>query len=226
MNRSLKQIVDSYGVHEAPDGIRWLLQQGLSSNAFGLPEKDCPFRIKTHLLLCSHQFMLNTQLTGSDPDVIRYEELLKKSKLLQFLDPASSPEHKILYIETDEPSYYQTIAAAQEIMNQTVTCSVGADFIKDGADVIQRRLVASTLSTYFVFGMSTDHMHHATRLLSIAMNAKGRMIIAGNRIPMHKFGNLALTIKAEPDVVSLLRLIPRKKLREIGSYRLKKFMRE
>lgn len=221
-NKSSKQIVDSYGLHQGPDGIWWLLEQGVGLNAFGLSEKDCPFRIKTHLLMCNHKFNL---LLARPQQFDLYEKMLKKSEILKFLDPATTPSNKILYVETDDATYFQTIVLAQELLNPTVTCSTASDFLKEGAETIARRLNSSPLSTYFVFGMNENNLHHVQKLASIAMSARGRLVIAGSRIPMTRFAGLAHSVKAEPELTKILNFIGKKALRDIGSFRLKQFMR-
>ena len=225
MNRSSKQIVDTYGLHEDSDGIKWLLQQGVGLNAVGIPPKECPFRIKTHLLLCSHKFDLQQKLEPTDRDLVEYEKLLLRSQLLQFFDPFYPHEKKVLYVETDETSDFQSIAMAQELANPTVSASLAMDFAKDGFDGVARRLRSSNLSTFLLFGMKNDHLGQINKLVGTAMSAKGRMVIAGGKVPMHKFGSLAQIIFPEEKVFKFLNRVDSKKLRMIGSHRLKLFMR-
>lgn len=222
----LKQIVEMYGVHRhKSDGIYWLLQQSESINSIGLPPKQCPFRIKTNLMMCPHNFDISVASGGFRNEVNEYERLLADSPILQFLDPANTPKVKTLYVETDSPKDYHALTVLQGLLNPSLNVANPADMAKDIQDVVLRRLRSSNLSTYLVYGINSTHGSLISDLATTASMSNGRLLFAGPRLPFYDMGPILTRTPIEPKTLDWANKTGRDMIKIIGAIRLKRHMR-
>lgn len=223
-----KQVVDRYGLHrdEAND-MWWLLQASRTANAIGLPDKYCPFRIKTHLMMCSHDINLSTVVPESDPHLIGYEKVLKKSQLLPHFDLATAHalDPRIIYVEVESVKDYHTLVRLQSMANPNISISTSADLIKSNLEIVNRRLNASNLASYLIYGFGTETTTLVEKLLSACLIIRGKLIMAGPKLPLFNMADTCERIPFEPVLTDLVNKTGDQKLKEIGAVRLKKFMR-
>ena len=222
-----KQVVDRYGLHrDETNGVWWLLQTSKAVNALGLSDKYCPFRIKTHLMMCTHDIKLDTMLPEMDADLMLFDKLARTSKLLPHLDPLTihSREPRMIYVEVSNIKEYQLLVKLQNMVNPNVSISTSADLVNN-IELITRRLNASNLSSYMIYGFGSEHMRLVDKLLSACMMTKGKLIMAGPRIPLYDVSGTCEKIPFEAALVPMISSISEQKLQAIGAARLKRFMR-
>lgn len=222
----LKQIVETYGLHQHSDGVWWLLQQTENLNALGLPERQCPFRIKSNLMMCSHKFDLNTHSNDVRFQQARVEMLMGRSTMLNFFDPAYMPDKRILYVETDDIKDYQAITFMQAMLNPNVSVANGASMVKDYSEQVVRRLRSSNLSTYFIYNINNSHLSLITDVVTAASMHRGRLVLAGPRLPLGNMSQMMTIIPFDKDAASLVTEVGEATMRQIGCIRLKRFMRK
>lgn len=221
-----KQLVDHYGVFKDSDsGYCWLLQQGVASSAIGLPEKYCPFRIKTTLLMCPHKFDFGEAL---ERDVIlnEYESRLKDSEILKAFDPIAAMENpSSIYIQITHIKQFNTLIKLQRLLNLTVASACPASLAKDQASLISKRLKASNLTSYIVYGLGASDLKLIDDLARAALITSGKLILAGDTMALYNTTDLIHVVKAEPSLFAFIDKLTDKKIRDIGAYQVKKYMR-
>lgn len=228
MRRSQLQIVDNYGLHlDQIDKTWWLLQQDGATNALGLPKGDCPFRIKSPLLMCPHRLDLLHPLNEDETKLLKeYERRLAYSPLLQFFDPATQPKIKAAYVSTSGLKQYQTLIHLQNLSNLSVGCSNSARFVTSkNYDQVIRRLNSSNLASYFIYEMSADHTKMLSDLATTSFMSKGKLIFAGKAMPMFKLESVCTLIEFEPVLADWIDDIGPDMVKRIGAARVKQFMR-
>lgn len=230
LKTQVKQVVDRYGLHfDETTKVWWLLQANRSTNALGLPDKYCPFRIKTHLMMCTHDIQLATSVPESDSHLMSYERILAGSKLLPHFDPVLAPQTdpRIIYVEVNSVKDYHTLVRLQSIVNPNISISTSADLIKpQGFEMINRRLNASNLASYIIYGFGIEHTSLVEKLLSACLIINGKLIMAGPRLPLFNMRDTCVRVPFEPVLTTLIEKVGDLRLKEIGAARLKKFMRE
>ena len=216
--------VESYGLYRDNDSIAWLLQQGTSESAIGLPNRSCPFRIKTHLKLCTHKFNLTINLEG-DKVLREYEFLLPYSDLLKAFDPVvllSTKEPRATYFESENANL---IVKAQQILNPNGNYTMSGGLAKEHFSLISKRLCSSNLASFIVYGLQPEHLKTIDNLLHMAPMCDGKLILCGQRMALYNTKDLVDVRKVDDKTNLFLRSVTNEQLNQIGSYRLKKFMR-
>ena len=221
-----KQVVETYGLYNDTDeGVKWLIQQGVTKNAIGLSDKACPFRIKTHLKMCTHKFNLDVNLQD-DMKFREYEFLLPNSDLLKAFDPVLSlASKKAIYFQVTDVKQFNIIVKAQQVLNPSITLSLSAQLAKEQSSLIFKRLDCSNLGSYVVYGLEPEHLKLVDSLARAALVSKGKLILCGKPMPLYNTKDLIDVKTIDPNTTRFFSNINEAKLREIGSYRLKKFMR-
>lgn len=218
-----KQPRESYGLYN-DDGIAWLLQQGVGENALGLPNKACPFRIKTHLKLCTHKFDLDVNMQG-DRTLREYEFLLPYSDLLKAFDPVvilAKKENTALYFETEN---FNHVVKAQQLLNPVANYALAGGLAKDHIPLISKRLASSNLASFVIYGLQPEHLKLIDNLAQLGFIADGRLVMSGQKMALYNTKNLIEIKKIDDKTALFMKSITSEKLRQIGSYRLKKYMR-
>lgn len=224
-----KQVVEHYGVHKDANQVYWLLQQGEGLNAIGLPKSDCPFRLRSNMVLCPHEFDLS--VSTNDPVIQHYDglysKLEEKFQLAAFTNPLVKPEKPVLYVNTTTPAELQAVAIACSLMNQANGSAVNAAAMRPNLDKNTRRLNSSNMSLMYFYGAEPSHTDVITRMSnSIAMNGVGRIVVAGVLIPFGKHERQFIEpISLDKELFEDLIMLGEKNVRKVGSLRLKKFMR-
>lgn len=226
LSNTPKQLVDHYGVFkDSESGYAWLLQQGVALSAIGLPDKYCPFKIKTVLLMCPHKFIFGEALER-DGDLNEYEMRLKDSKVLQAFDPIYSlHEPRTVYIQVNNVKQYNSLIKLQRLMNFTVTSGTPASLAKEQSALISKRLRNSNLSSYVVYGLTAQNLGLIDELARAALITPGKLILAGDTMPLYNTKDLIEILKPDENLFKFIDRLPDKKVRAIGSHRLKNYMR-
>lgn len=216
--------LECYGLYRDDDQIAWLLQQGVGENAIGLPSKFCPFRIKTHLKLCTHKFNLSVNLEN-DKMLREYEFILPNSDLLKVFDPLlmlSNPVNKAYYFETGNANH---VVKAQQLLNPNANYAMSANLAREHLGMISKRLCSSNLSSFVIYGLQPQHLKLVDDLAQMSLISNGRLVLSGQKMALYNSGSL-IDIKTVDDKTDkFLKSASIEKLKEIGSYRLKKHMR-
>ena len=218
-----KQPLESYGLYHN-DGIAWLLQQGVGENALGLSNKFCPFRIKTHLKLCTHKFNLDVNLEG-DMKLREYEFLLPYSDLLKAFDPVvllAKKDSKTIYFESEKSNL---IVKAQQLLNPNSNFTMAAALANDHIGLISKRLESSNLASFVIYSLQPEHLKLIDKLGQMSLMTQGRLVLSGQRMALYNTKDLIEIKQIDHKTTLFLNSISVEKLREIGSYRLKKYMR-
>ena len=221
-----KQLVEHYGLYtDKEHDVKWLLQQGVASNAIGLPDKDCPFRIKTHLKMCTHKFNLNVTLQD-DSRLKEYEFLLSNSDVLKTFDPFFLlGSDRVVYYPVKDFKQFNMLVKAQQLLSPSINLSLSAELAKDQISLIFKRLESSNLASYVVYGLQQEHLKLIDTLAKSATVAKGKLILCGAPMPLYNTKDLISIKTIDLNTIRFFSTVSESKLREIGSYRLKKFMR-
>lgn len=226
MSNKPKQLVDHYGVFKDTDtGYNWLLQQGVSVSAIGLPEKHCPFKIKSQLMMAPHRFTFGPAL-DDDPILNEYESRLRTSEVLQLFDPVYLlTDSTATYVQIDNVKHYNSIIRLQNILNTNISSACPASLAREQSYIISKRLASSNLMTYVVYALTAKDLKMIDDLAREALVTQGRLVLAGIAMPLYNTKDLIKIVKADQAAFDFIDKVSEKKLREIGAYRLKKLMR-
>lgn len=226
MNFTKKQVVDHYGIHRShSDGVWWLMQQSGGQTAIGLPSSQCPFRMKTTLLMCPHDFNFKEALTDDDIRLDEYRNKIQSSGMLRAFDPVTPFDGaKCIYIETEFPAdYYPLILLQNLLSNPKTNLSNSVKSIND-MEIVQRRLRASNLSSYIVYGFDQKISPKIHEFAELSINVPGKLILVGQRVSIPDT-SVMKKIKFDALQTKYIERLGVEGLRAIGCARLKQFMR-
>lgn len=221
-----KQVVDGFGLFTDPDGFKWLLQQSGGYSAVGLPSKECPVRIKSPLMLCPHEFDVMKKVEIPEKLMAEFEDLASRSKIIRFFDPVSEPEIKLVYVDTDSIVNYHIMIQLQALMSPRSGHSCMASMARNSFETIFKKLNASNLSSFVIYGIDANHHRLIHDCCTSMMASNGRLALIGEKLPMANMGSTIEKLHLDNRTIEFVKRVGDKTLRDIGLARLKNHMRE
>jgi hypothetical protein len=164
-------------------------------------------------------------IDDTDSDYKEFTKLVKKSEMLQFLDPSIESEFKMCYIISNNTDDYNKIHKLQHLFNPSIRIATMADSFGDTADLVETRLANSNLSCYAVLGSQLKHIKDYDKYRGVAINCKGKFIVVGSE-PRKHIGDFCKVIQYDDSVNEFVTKTSETKLKQIGKLRVYKKMRE
>lgn len=226
MNYTRKQVVDHYGLHQSTsDGVWWLMQQAGGQSAIGLPPSHCPFRMKTNLLVCPHEFNFKEALSDDDIRIQEYKSRMNDSEMLRVFDPVTPlQDAKCVYIETEYTNECYTLLLLQNMLSNQKTNLANPIRALVDLDTVARRLRSSNLASYIVYGFDQKNSARIKELTELSINIPGRLIIVGQRVSITE-DSVMKKISFDAKQIRYVEQLGIQGMRAIGCTRLKQFMR-
>lgn len=217
--------LDSFGLHRDPDlGVWWLVQdQPLS--AVGLSASSCPFIPPERA--CPHRFELNHNPKFSAGFLDLAKDLMEYTIFKHICPFADVPMKNCLYIETDSLSDMASIKILQTMCAPTTQVVSPASMMRQNAKLIQSNLFNSALSRHFLTGVTKDNMEKVHDIVSMSMTGKGRLILAGQRLPPYAFQGVMTVVKPIPTwTAKIQKYASTDDFKNLGSMMMTRYMRE
>lgn len=220
--------VPFYGLHTDADGIKWLLQPEGPINAIGLPETACPFTVKVLPAHCSHLYDFHD--AKADPELVGHHDIwYEKSELFRLISNIPyKPDVKCAFVETSEPNNYLYLNQMIQMGSPSGFYTLHAMMLKEPGkiDFIMKRLNASNIARFLIFGVKQEHLSIISQLIQALMGSPGRLIIAGEKLPLYSLDKLMSSHKFDRKIITFLQgLEDSSQVKTVGAHVMRRYMR-
>ena len=166
--------MDHYGVHLAPDGLYWLVQENGGQNARGLSIK-CPFVVRPKPRVgCPHRLSLNSRTSGA-VDLSFVNAIAGNALTRAFLPIPQEP--KAFFVEENSHVVSDVLFKLLDLSGAGLS-SITDPMFMTPKDMLHRA-GCSNIAPFVVTGMSVKWMAKSGELLNAFRNSR-TLIISGD----------------------------------------------
>lgn len=168
--------VTQYGLHKDNDGVWWLLQETVPSNAIGLPSNLCELQVPTYLGKCIHQIDLERHSIPDDGWLIA-----SHNPVMEFFAPLPKDQNRLAYMPIRMSEMEQRISqfAKLQMMFSPLRDMMTPVWVDKAAAAWIKMRSNTNLATVVVFGDLIRHSSVVERLKQLSYQFGSRILFVG-----------------------------------------------